>query len=862
MIKTCTPCLKTTSFKDYLVNFSIESFSFIGWIEYFSLCNSCIINVLKSPRQDFSNFFSSKNNDDRREHVTEDEKLDNVDMGKYLEIGCLKSSSFKVEETNKKGIDNSNSKKVSDELDIGMQIGCENGTPRTEAIEATNISNAHVEDLKMWRKLKPMRKSEMVYAIMAFLPSQRNVDNCSPLGIYSKATKADIIQSNSNGTPVQGSNGSDDMGSTTNNAFTTKPDDKPLPNNSTVVQVYHHYHHYHHHYHHVHKHQQQQKMVDPDDRSLRNIESNILTGLAEGNAANYGSGSGSNNKSNGENGSSWQNGSSSVQVVKGGKIESDNGLAKNDNSVPKKDNGVVIKCNDEDGSGSGSGRGSGVDQERLSQRAAALNKFYQKRKESCFEKKCIKTDYSMIAPLSQLKSDQNTTAFEEVAIIHHPHTREYAFGFITSLVVLLTVGNKMHKAFPLLVRKFPLPEGTSHSLKKNATARRKVLPLPEICTAINVKEKPVLTTLEDPDLSFQLVQDMDQQYSTVAKIPMLDTGKFEQWQFRMQQYLQHEHYALWEVIEFRDSYMAPESIPSTTSSDKSGRTITLTTEDMQKKKNDVKARTTLLLSLPDEHQLRFSKHKTAKELWAVILKTFGGNEATKKTKKNLLKQQYRNFRAEGAKTLEQTFTRLQVIVGQLQFMGIEVKQDDLNQKFLTSLAPEWLMHTIVWRNRSDLDTMSLDDLYNHLKVYEAEVQKKSEPNTQNMAFISSTKHRKGNDEVNTASGNVLTASANVATVSISQETACAYIASQSELPETRREEGDTYRQGSKAEEQTPKALMTEVVDGKLAGLRSASKDLDNLIESQRSDKSKEGLGYTAVPPPVAQLYLSPKKDLS
>nr|GFC64517.1 hypothetical protein [Tanacetum cinerariifolium] len=75
---------------------------------------------------------------------------------------------------------------------------------------------------------------------------------------------------------------------------------------------------------------------------------------------------------------------------------------------------------------------------------------------------------------------------------------------------------------------------------------------------------------------------------------------------------------------------------STTSGDKSGRTVTFTTEDVQKKKNDVKARTTLLLSLPVEHQLRFSKHKTAKELWAVILKTFGGNEATKK---NLLKQQ-------------------------------------------------------------------------------------------------------------------------------------------------------------------------------------------------------------------------------
>nr|GEX92776.1 retrovirus-related Pol polyprotein from transposon TNT 1-94 [Tanacetum cinerariifolium] len=134
---------------------------------------------------------------------------------------------------------------------------------------------------------------------------------------------------------------------------------------------------------------------------------------------------------------------------------------------------------------------------------------------------------------------------------------------------------------------------------------------------------------------------------------------------------------------------------------KSGRTVTLTVEDMKKKKNDVKARTTLLLSLLDEHQLRFSKYKTAQELWAAILKTFGGNEATKKTKKNLLKQQYGNFRVEGSETLEQT---------------------------------------------NVLDTMSLDDLYNHLKVYESEVQKKTEPNSQNMAFISSTKHSSGKED--------------------------------------------------------------------------------------------------------------------
>nr|GEY81381.1 ribonuclease H-like domain-containing protein [Tanacetum cinerariifolium] len=249
-----------------------------------------------------------------------------------------------------------------------------------------------------------------------------------------------------------------------------------------------------------------------------------------------------------------------------------------------------------------------------------------------------------------------------------------------------------------------------------------------------------------------------------------------------------------------------------------------------------------------------SKYKTARELCAVIIKTFGGNEATKKTKKNLLKQQYGNFKAEGSETLEQTFTRLQVIVGQLQFMDVEIEQDDLNQKFLTSLAPEWLMHNIVWRNRSDLDAMSLDDLYNHLKVYESEVQKKTKPHSQNMAFISSAKHSSRNKDGNTAS--VPTASTNVPTASASD---WSYMADEEEDHAL---VADEVVHTEFALMANTSAKSKEGVDEKLAGLLIASKDLDNLIESQRSDKNKEGLGYTDVPPPPAQLYLSFKKDLS
>nr|GEV71358.1 hypothetical protein [Tanacetum cinerariifolium] len=79
----------------------------------------------------------------------------------------------------------------------------------------------------------------------------------------------------------------------------------------------------------------------------------------------------------------------------------------------------------------------------------------------------------------------------------------------------------------------------------------------------------------------------------------------------------------------------------------------------------------------------------------------------------------------------------------------------------------------------DLDIMSLDDVYNHLKVYEPEVQKKSESNSQNMALISSSNTSSGKGKVHTASIQVSTASTDVEAASVSHDTVCAYIASQS-----------------------------------------------------------------------------------
>ncbi|GKA61923.1 ribonuclease H-like domain-containing protein [Tanacetum coccineum] len=81
-----------------------------------------------------------------------------------------------------------------------------------------------------------------------------------------------------------------------------------------------------------------------------------------------------------------------------------------------------------------------------------------------------------------------------------------------------------------------------------------------------------------------------------------------------------------------------------------------------------------------------------------------------------------------------------------------ISQEDLNVKLLRSLPSEWKTHTLIWRNKPDLETLSMDELYNNLKIYEAEVKRSSSTsqNTQNVAFLSSNITGSTNEAIKTA----------------------------------------------------------------------------------------------------------------
>ncbi|GJX14450.1 hypothetical protein Tco_0206208 [Tanacetum coccineum] len=159
-----------------------------------------------------------------------------------------------------------------------------------------------------------------------------------------------------------------------------------------------------------------------------------------------------------------------------------------------------------------------------------------------------------------------------------------------------------------------------------------------------------------------------------------------------------------------------------------------------------------MLAIPDEHLLKFHGNKDAKTLWEAIKARFGRNKESKKMQKTILKQQYENFTASRSEGLDKTYDRFQKLTSQLEIHGEVISQEDAYLKLLRSLPPAWNNIALIIRNKADLDELSMDDLYNNLKVYEAEIksQSSSSLNSQNVAFVSPDDTSSTNKVVNTA----------------------------------------------------------------------------------------------------------------
>ncbi|GKD70558.1 hypothetical protein Tco_1324648, partial [Tanacetum coccineum] len=109
-----------------------------------------------------------------------------------------------------------------------------------------------------------------------------------------------------------------------------------------------------------------------------------------------------------------------------------------------------------------------------------------------------------------------------------------------------------------------------------------------------------------------------------------------------------------------------------------------------------KARNMLLMAIPKEYMRRFH----------------GMDD------KAVLKQQFEAFTVSNSEGLDKGYDRFQQLLSQLEAYGAEVTTEDANHKFLRSLPPAWSNLAMTMRTKPDVNTLSIDNLYNNLRVFE------------------------------------------------------------------------------------------------------------------------------------------------
>ncbi|GJW35570.1 ribonuclease H-like domain-containing protein [Tanacetum coccineum] len=221
------------------------------------------------------------------------------------------------------------------------------------------------------------------------------------------------------------------------------------------------------------------------------------------------------------------------------------------------------------------------------------------------------------------------------------------------------------------------------------------------------------------------------------KLPILKKEEYDIWAMEMEHYLEYIDNDVWKVIQNGNS-------KKRISTGKDGVVRILppvSAAEIHVVEKERKARTILLMAIPKEHLRRFHGMDDAKEIWEAIRTRFGGNANSKKMQKAVLKQQFEAFTISSSEGLEKGYDRFQQLLLQLEAHGAEVSTKDANHKFLRSLPPAWLNLAMTMRTKPDVDTLSIDDLYNNLRVFEQELTStsKSSANAQNVAFVSHSK---------------------------------------------------------------------------------------------------------------------------
>nr|GEU43028.1 hypothetical protein [Tanacetum cinerariifolium] len=190
-----------------------------------------------------------------------------------------------------------------------------------------------------------------------------------------------------------------------------------------------------------------------------------------------------------------------------------------------------------------------------------------------------------------------------------------------------------------------------------------------VTTAVRVSTAGWIKWLEEKDMRDKELKI----YSLGSTSGIRASGEYDLWLMRIEQYFLMTDYSIWEVIKNGNKVLT--KTVGTVEHPYKPTTI----KEKLDRKNEMKARGTLLMALLNKDQLKFHSYQDAKLLMEVIEK------------------------------------RLQKLFSHLDIQGKVIEQEDINLKLLKSLSSKWKTHALIWRNKAEIETISLDDLYNNLK---------------------------------------------------------------------------------------------------------------------------------------------------
>nr|GEZ90181.1 hypothetical protein [Tanacetum cinerariifolium] len=222
------------------------------------------------------------------------------------------------------------------------------------------------------------------------------------------------------------------------------------------------------------------------------------------------------------------------------------------------------------------------------------------------------------------------------------------------------------------------------------------------------------------------------------------------------------------------------------------------------------------------------------------------------------------------------------LVSQVEIHGVSFSQEYVNLKFFRSLSSEWKTHTLIWRNKADLEEHSLDDLFNSLKIYKAEVKPSFSPGnpTQNLAFVSSSNTDSTTDSVSATTSVSATDVDDLEEMDLRWQMAMLTMRARRFLQKTGRNLGDNrvtsmgfymlkvkcynchkrdILLGSVGLLKTQEASQTNEKHG--LGYFSSQSVCESLFLSFPSDRLQPSGGYHVVPPLITGTFMPPKLDL-